>query len=52
MNEKLEKLNRELAKGEARLRRGPGEETIMGHQNNTPTREDGTQARDPTGALP
>ena len=29
MNEKLEKLNRELAKGEARLRRAQHEEKIL-----------------------
>ena len=32
MNEKLEKLNRELAKGEARLRRAQHEEKILEHQ--------------------
>ena len=32
MNEKLEKLNRELAQGEARLRRAQHEEKILEHQ--------------------
>ena len=32
MNEKLEKLNRELAKGEARLRRAQHEQKILEHQ--------------------
>ena len=32
MNEKLEKLNRELAKGEARLRRAKHEEKILEHR--------------------
>ena len=32
MNEKLEKLNQELAKGEARLRRAQHEEKILEHQ--------------------
>ena len=32
MNEKLEKLNWELAKGEARLRRAQHEEKILEHQ--------------------
>ena len=37
MNEKLEKLNRELAKGEARLRRAQHEETDL--EANEHTRE-------------
>ena len=32
MNEKLEKLNRQLAQGEARLRRAQHEEKILEHQ--------------------
>ena len=32
MNEKLEKLNRQLAQGEARLRRAQHEEKILAHQ--------------------
>ena len=35
MNEKLEKLNRQLAKGEARLRRAQHEEKILEHQKNS-----------------
>ena len=32
MNDKLEKLNRQLAQGEARLRRAQHEEKILEHQ--------------------
>ena len=32
INEKLEKLNQEIAKGEARLRRAQHEEKILEHQ--------------------
>ena len=41
MNEKLEKLNRELAKGEARLRRAQHEEKILKHQIKQLTRRNG-----------
>ena len=42
MNEKLEKLNRELAKGEARLRRAQHEEKILEHQLKQLTRKERT----------
>ena len=42
MNEKLEKLNRELAKGEARLRRAQHEEKILEHQMKQLTRKERT----------
>ena len=42
MNEKLEKLNRELAKGEARLRRAQHEENILEHQMKQLTRKERT----------
>ena len=40
MNEKLEKLNRELAKGEARLRRAQPEEKILAPQIKQLTRKE------------
>ena len=40
MNEKLEKLNRELAKGEARLRRAQHGEKILAHQKKQLTRKE------------
>ena len=42
MNEKLEKLNRELAKGEARLRRAQHEQKILEHQMKQLTRKERT----------
>ena len=39
MNEKLEKLKREHAKGEARLRRAQHEEKILSHQIKQLTRK-------------
>ena len=42
MNEKLEKLNLELAKGEARLRRAQHEEKILEHQIKQLTRKERT----------
>ena len=42
MNEKLEKLNRELAQGEARLRRAQHEEKILEHQMKQLTRKERT----------
>ena len=42
MNEKLEKLNRQLAQGEARLRRAQHEEKILAHQMKQLTRKERT----------
>ena len=42
MNEKLEKLNRQLAQGEARLRRAQHEEKILAHQIKQLTRKERT----------
>ena len=42
MNEKLEKLNRELAQGEARLRRAQHEEKILERQMKQLTRKEQT----------
>ncbi len=42
MNEKLEKLNLELAKGEARLRRAQHDEKILEHQIKQLTRKERT----------
>ena len=42
MNEKLEKLNRQLAQGEARLRRAQHEEKILDHQMKQLTRKERT----------
>ena len=41
INEKLEKLNQEIAKGEARLRRAQHEEKILEHQVKQLTRRNG-----------
>ena len=46
MNEKLEKLNRELAQGEARLRRAQHEEKILEHQMKQLTRKERTHRLD------
>ena len=42
MNEKQEKLNRQLAQGEARLRRAQHEEKILAHQIKQLTRKERT----------
>ena len=42
MNEKLKKLNQQLAKSEARLRRAQHEEKILEHQIKTLTRKERT----------
>ena len=47
INEKLEKLNQEIAKGEARLRRAQHEEKILEHQVKQLTRRNGR-----TGSVP
>ena len=52
MNEKLEKLNRELAKGEARLRRAQHEEKILEHQLKQLTRKERTHRLCTRGAMP
>ena len=49
MNEKLEKLNWELAKGEARLRRAQHEEKILEHQMKQLTRKERTHRSAPEG---
>ena len=49
MNEKLEKLNRELAKGEARLQRAQHEEKILEHQMKQLTRKERTHRLLPEG---
>ena len=46
MNEKLEKLNRQLAQGEARLRRAQHEEKILEHQMKQLTRKERTHRLD------
>ena len=51
MNEKLEKLNRELAKGEARLRRAQHEEKILKHQIKQLTRKERTHRLCTRGAM-
>ena len=51
MNEKLEKLNRELAKGEARLRRAQHEEKILAHQIKQLTRKERTHRLCTRGAV-
>ena len=42
INEKLEKLNQEIAKGEARLRRAQHEQKILEHQMKQLTRKERT----------
>ena len=42
MSEKLEKLNQEIEKTEAKLRRAQHEEKILGHQIKTLTRKERT----------
>ena len=51
MNEKLEKLNRELAKSEARLRRAQHEEKILEHQLKQLTRKERTHRLCTRGAM-
>ena len=51
MNEKLEKLNQELAKGEARLRRAQHEEKILEHQMKQLTRKERTHRICTRGAM-
>ena len=51
MNEKLEKLNRELAKGEARLRRAQHEQKILEHQMKQLTRKERTHRLCTRGAM-
>lgn len=51
MNEKLEKLNRELAQGEARLRRAQHEEKILEHQMKQLTRKERTHRLCTRGAM-
>ena len=51
MNEKLEKLNQELAKGEARLRRAQPEEKILEHQRRQLTRKERTHRLCTRGAM-
>ena len=51
MNEKLEKLNRELAQGEARLRRAQHEEKILEHQMKQLTRKERTHRLCTRGAI-
>ena len=51
MNEKLEKLTRELAKGEARLRRAQHEEKILEHQLKQLTRKERTHRLCTRGAM-
>ena len=46
INEKLEKLNQEIAKGEARLRRAQHEEKILEHQVKQLTRKERTHRLD------
>ena len=42
MNEKLEKLNQQIAQGEAKLRRAQHEEKILAHQIKQLTRKERT----------
>ena len=51
MNERLEKLNQQLAKGEARLRRAQHEEKILGHQMKQLTRKERTHRLCTRGAM-
>ena len=51
INEKLEKLNRQLAKGEARLRRAQHEEKILEHQMKQLTRKERTHRLCTRGAM-
>ena len=51
MNEKLEQLNQEIAKGEARLRRAQHEEKILQHQKKVLTRKERTHRLCTRGAM-
>ena len=51
MNEKLDKLNQEIAKGEARLRRAQQEEKILEHQIGQLTRKGRTHRLCTRGAM-
>jgi hypothetical protein len=51
MNEKLEKLNQEITKGEARLRRAQQEEKILEHQIRQLTRKGRTHRLCTRGAM-
>lgn len=51
MNEKLEKLNEQIAKGEARLRRAQHEEKMLQHQIKTLTRKERTHRLCTRGAM-
>ena len=51
INEKLEKLNQEIAKGEARLRRAQHEEKILEHQVKQLTRKERTHRLCTRGAM-
>ena len=51
INEKLEKLNRQLTKGEARLRRAQHEEKILEHQMKQLTRKERTHRLCTRGAM-
>lgn len=51
MNEKLEKLNEQIAKGEARLRRAQQEEKMLQHQIKTLTRKERTHRLCTRGAM-
>ena len=51
INENLEKLNRQLAKGEARLRRAQHEEKILEHQMKQLTRKERTHRLCTRGAM-
>ena len=51
MNERLEKLNQQLAKGEARLRRAQHEEKILEHQMKQLTRNERTHRLCTRGAM-
>ena len=51
INEKLEKLNQEIAKGEARLRRAQHEQKILEHQLKQLTRKERTHRLCTRGAM-
>ena len=51
MSERLEKLNQQLAKGEARLRRAQHEEKILEHQMKQLTRKERTHRLCTRGAM-
>ena len=51
MNEKLEKLNQQIAQGEAKLRRAQHEEKILAHQIKQLTRKERTHRPCTRGAM-